>query len=117
MSEARVAETRKARRFRRMTVKVEVEIRSADRTCSSTATTLGAGGFFIEMDDPFLEHTPLILCFQLPGSEQMFEIQGRVVWSTPPNSPDPSRGMGVAFTDRVAISALAREIASGFTGS
>ncbi len=117
MGEARFAETRNARRFRRMTVKVEVEIRSADRSCSETATTLGAGGFFIEMDDPFPENTPLILCFQLPGSEQNFELQARVVWSTPPDSPDTSRGMGVAFTDRIAISALAREIASGFTGS
>ena len=102
----------KARRFRRLTVRVEVEIRSAERTCLETATTLGAGGLFVEMDDPLPRSTLLSLRFELPGSERTFEIRGRVVWSTPAGDSNSSAspGMGIEFTDRVAISALAREL-------
>ena len=104
----------KARRFRRLTVRVKVDIRSGDRTFSETATTLGAGGLFVETCDPLPEYAILNLRFQLPGSKRIFDIPGRVVWSTPPGggSLRESRGMGIEFTDRPAISALAREIES-----
>ncbi len=104
----------KARRFRRLTVRVKVDIRWGERTYSETATTLGAGGLFVEMDDPLRDNTILNLRFQLPESDQIFEIQGRVVWSSPRSSSNPneSRGIGIEFTDRIAISALAREIES-----
>jgi type IV pilus assembly protein PilZ len=103
-----------ARRFRRLTARVTVEIRRGDRTFTETATTLGAGGLFVETRHPLPERTVLNLRFQLPGSERVFEIEGRVVWSTPAGntSDDESRGMGIEFTDRLAVSALAREIES-----
>ena len=44
------------------------------------ATTLGAGGLFIETESPLHERTPIKLCFQLPGAETRHEIEGRVVW-------------------------------------
>jgi len=101
-----------------MTVRVKVDIRSGGRVFSETATTLGAGGLFIETDDPLPRNAFLDLCFQLPSSERIFEFRGRVVWSTPGDtaadgaSVNESRGMGIEFTDRVAVSALAREIES-----
>lgn len=93
-------------------MRVKVDLRSADRASSETATTLGAGGLFVETLDPLPPGAVLTLRFQLPGSERIFEIPGRVVWSTPAGNANrnESRGMGVEFTDRVAISALAREI-------
>ncbi len=105
-------ERTKTRRFRRLTVRVKVDIRCGDRTYSETATTLGAGGLFVEMDDPPRNNTILNLRFQLPDSDRVFEIQGRVVWSSPHCSSYPirSRGMGIEFTDRFASSVLAREI-------
>jgi Tfp pilus assembly protein PilZ len=49
--------------------------------------------------------------FRLPGGELLHEIEGRVAWWQPPTS-DATRacGMGISFTDSVAISALAREL-------
>ena len=102
------------RRFRRLTLRVRVEIFSGDRTFSETATTLGAGGLFVETSNPLPERAVLKLRFQLPGSDRTFEFQGRVVWSSPAGNAgrNESRGMGIEFTDRLAISALAREIES-----
>ena len=112
MSEQSDIERPKARRFRRLTTRVTVDIRSADRSFSATATTLGAGGLFVEAEKPFPPNTILNLRFQLPGSERIYEIQSRVVWSTPSDSESSkaSRGMGIEFTDRLVIAALAREI-------
>ena len=125
LSEKRNTRLRQARRFRRMTVRVRVEIEALERTSLETATTLGAGGLFIEMENPLIENTPLTLRFQLPGSGRKFEIAGRVVWATPPtlargapaagpSGGEPpcgeSLGMGIEFTDRVAIAAIAREL-------
>ena len=95
-------------------MRVKVDIRSGSRAFSETATTLGAGGLFVETDDPLPLGAMMDLRFQLSGSERIFEIRGRVVWSTPRDTANvnASRGMGIEFTDREAISALAREIES-----
>jgi len=75
------------------------------------ATTLGAGGLFIETETPLRKHTPIKLCFQLPGSETSHEIEGRVVWRTDGRSDGSTTpGMGIEFTDRGASAALAREL-------
>jgi len=97
-----------------MTVRVKVDIRSGSRAFSETATTLGAGGLFVEMDDPLPKNALMDLRFQLPGSERTFEFRGRVVWVTPRGTAklEASRGMGVEFTDRFEISAFEREIES-----
>jgi len=98
---------------------VAVEIRSADVTSTATATILGAGGLFVEMSDPLVENTNLNVRFKLPGSERIFDLAGRVAWSTPPGAAatPESRGIGVEFTDRVGVSALAREIESTGIGA
>ncbi len=76
-----------------------------------TATTLGAGGLFIATDDPLAPREILRLRLQLPGSDQVHEIPGRVVWCKRPQDPgDFSPGMGVEFTDRAAAGRLAREL-------
>jgi uncharacterized protein (TIGR02266 family) len=81
--------------------------------CSDPATTLGAGGLFIETESPLPKGTPLKLRFQLPGSPLSHEIEGRVVWRRRP--ADPGRcapGMGIEFTDRAAAGKLASELES-----
>jgi Tfp pilus assembly protein PilZ len=75
------------------------------------ATTLGAGGLFIETESPLRERTPIKLCFQLPGAETRHEIEGRVVWrSDGPDDGSTTPGMGIEFTDRRASNQLAREL-------
>jgi uncharacterized protein (TIGR02266 family) len=75
------------------------------------ATTLGAGGLFIETESPLGEGTHLKLRFQLPGSQLSHEIAGRVVWAVGSGETGSTTpGMGIEFTDRSASSQLAREL-------
>jgi|MudIll2142460700_1097286.scaffolds.fasta_scaffold147316_2 uncharacterized protein (TIGR02266 family) len=99
------------RRFRRVTVRLLVDFVAAGRIRCEYATTLGAGGMFVESEDPLPPGTPVKARFRLPGGELLHEIEGRVAWWQPPTS-DATRacGMGISFTDSVAISALAREL-------
>jgi uncharacterized protein (TIGR02266 family) len=101
------------RRFRRRTLRVTVEYQCEAGLCCDPATTLGAGGLFIETDAPLREGARLKLLFRLPGSETLHEIEGRVVWARRPDSPTStgSPGMGIEFTDRTAAARLAKELA------
>jgi uncharacterized protein (TIGR02266 family) len=99
------------RRFRRRTLRVMVEYLCGAGLCCDPATTLGAGGLFIETESPQREGTRLDLRFRLPESELTHEIEGRVVWARRPGAPG-SPGMGIEFTDRTAAARLARELAS-----
>ena len=100
------------RRFRRRTLRVFVEYLCAAGLCCDPATTLGAGGLFVETESPQREGTSLKLRFRLPESELAHEIEGRVVWARRPGSPGgQAPGMGIEFTDRAASARLARELA------
>lgn len=108
---------RPARRYRRRTVRIEVEYQSPqDAAVREYATTLGAGGLFIESEKPLPRTTRIKLAFTLPGRSHRHEIEGRVIWATPPAEPDEeprtlgSAGMGIQFTDRVGETLLAREL-------
>ena len=102
---------RPKRRYRRRTVRVLVEYVSDAGLCVDPATTLGAGGLFIESESPLLEHSTLKMRFRLPGSDTTHEIEGRVVWRRHPRDPGSySPGMGIEFTDRAAAARLAYEL-------
>ena len=99
------------RRHRRRTVRVLVEIISERGLSVDPATTLGAGGLFIETESPLPEGARMKLRFALPGQDDPHEIEGRVVWRRRPS--DPGRhapGMGIEFTDRVAAARLAKSL-------
>lgn len=102
------------RRFRRRTVRVRVDYRIGAELRSEWATTLGAGGMFIETEQPTVAGARLKARFQLPGGEAPHEIEGRVVWTMGPGadaaSPARTPGIGIEFTDAVATARLAREL-------
>jgi uncharacterized protein (TIGR02266 family) len=100
------------RRFRRRTLRVLVEYLCEAGLCCDPATTLGAGGLFIETESPQREGARLKLRFRLPAGESTHEIEGRVVWTRRPGSSGSSGspGMGIEFTDRAAAARLAREL-------
>ena len=102
------------RRFRRRTLRVRVVYRVADQTRCEWATTLGAGGMFIETEEPAPGGTRLKLTFRLPEGQHTHEIEGRVAWAmvaaVAEGSPTRTPGMGIEFTDAVACAALAREL-------
>jgi uncharacterized protein (TIGR02266 family) len=109
----RTVQRETTRRFRRLTLRVTVEYLCEAGLCCDPATTLGAGGLFIETESPLREGARLKLRFQLPGSRVRHEIEGRVVWTRRPGAPGSpgSPGMGIEFTDRSASARLARELA------
>jgi len=100
---------RKRRRFRRRVVRVLVEYVSAAGPCRDYATTLGAGGMFIETDEPLAPGARLKLRFQLREIDEPHEIEGFVAWARrPAHHVSGSAGMGIEFRDRGACAQLAR---------
>lgn len=99
------------RRYRRRTVRVMVDYQSDAGLASDPATTLGAGGLFIETENPLPPGSRLKMRFHLPGSSDTHEIEGRVCWRKQPDDVGHhSPGMGIEFTDRTAMIPLAREL-------
>ena len=90
-----------------------VDYQAADGVRCEYATTLGAGGLFIETQQPLASGTTLRVRFRLGGSERTHEIDGRVAWTQAPGAPGASTrtpGMGIEFTDSAASSLLARDL-------
>jgi len=105
---------RRHRRFRRQLVRVLVDYTAAGAPHCEYATTLGAGGLFIETDAPLPPGTPLRVRFRLPGGASLHSIDGRVTWQhrgeeARAGDARPS-GMGVEFTDASAAAQLAQEL-------
>jgi type IV pilus assembly protein PilZ len=101
------------RRFRRRTVRILVDYQSDSGVRCDYATTLGAGGVFIESDDPLPSGSRVKLRFRLPAGEELHEIEARVAWvrGGPGGAPDlHAPGMGVQFTDSIGTAKLAREL-------
>jgi len=99
---------RPRRRFRRRAVRVLVEYLSNTGLCRDFATTLGAGGMFIETDEPLPPGTRLKLRFRLPASDVAHEIEGFIAWARrPAHGVTGSAGMGIEFADRAACAELA----------
>jgi uncharacterized protein (TIGR02266 family) len=109
------------RRFRRRTVRLKVEVEAGNTRRTEWATTLGAGGMFLETDTVLHVGARLTLRFRLPSGGPPHELASRVAWvmngESPQGSPAPSRGMGVEFTDPVGSAALARELEREPVGS
>ena len=101
-----------SRRFRRRTVRILVDYLAADGVRCEYATTLGAGGLFIETESASPPDSQLKLRFRLAEDLSLHEIEGRVVWVRPADVDGraQSPGMGLQFTDSVGCSALAREL-------
>jgi uncharacterized protein (TIGR02266 family) len=102
---------RSKRRYRRRTVRITVEYLSDTGLHSDRATTLGAGGLFIETESPAPAGSVLKLRFQLSEMGARHEIEGRVVWSKGVgNDAAGNTGMGIEFLNRNAANALALEL-------
>jgi len=102
---------RSRRRYRRMTVRIELEYEAEGECYEAMATTLGAGGLFIATEDPLDEGSVLVSRFRLPGGETLHEIAGRVVWNhRKEDRPAQTPGMGISFADPANGAVLAAEL-------
>jgi len=98
------------RRFRRLTIRVLVDYVTERGVACDYATTLGAGGLFLESEAPLSCGDAMKMRFRLPESERLHEIEGRVAWVRSSQGGAQAPGMGIQFTDRQAASYLAREL-------
>jgi uncharacterized protein (TIGR02266 family) len=101
------------RRYRRQTLRVMVDYVTERGVCCDYATTLGAGGMFLETEQPLQPGDSLKARFKLPDGEQIHEVEGRVVWCRAPGaagSAEAGGGMGIKFVDQESVARLAREL-------
>jgi len=104
-------ERRPTRRYRRRTLRVTVDYLTSGGPRSDPATTLGAGGLFIETETPLPPGSRLKLRFRLPGGSALHESECQVVWSRRPGDRGScAPGMGIEFTDRSASRRLAHDL-------
>jgi len=105
---------RRQRRFRRRLVRVLVDFHADGAPRCEYATTLGAGGVFIETERPLLPGTLLRIRFRLPGGSLLHAIEGIVNWQHRLEDAHAGdlrpTGMGIAFTDAAAAARLANEL-------
>ena len=104
---------RNLRRHPRQTVRILVDFIAGGVTGSEYATTLGAGGVFIEAVAPLEPGRAVKVRFRLPGAEELHDIEGKVAWSCGgpvPGGPVHASGFAVQFSDPVGIAKLAREL-------
>ena len=100
------------REFRRLTLRVMVDYLAGGQAHCEYATTLGAGGMFVQCEEPLAKDTVVKVRFRV-GDEttELIEMEARVAWSEAAladgdETRDP--GMGLQFTDRAAVAVLGR---------
>jgi uncharacterized protein (TIGR02266 family) len=102
------------RRHRRMTVRILVDYQARATIHCDYATTLGAGGMFLQTELDLARGDLVKVRFRVPGNETLHELQARVMWrhDARPDERGHMRtpGVGLQFLDHRAMQALAREL-------
>ena len=102
------------RKYRRVTVRILVDYQALGQIHCDYATTLGAGGMFLQTELDLKRGDIVKVRFRVPSGELLHEFESRVTWSeTNPSRPTSTThvpGVGLQFKDAGAIAALAREL-------
>lgn len=103
------------RNYRRATVRILVDYQAQGGIHCDYATTLGAGGMFLETDLLMARGDAVKVRFRLPNGELLHELEARVTWSRTSkgqqNDDLRTLGVGLQFVDSPDRTAdLAREL-------
>ncbi len=102
------------RKHRRATVRILVDYQAHGGIHCDYATTLGAGGMFLETDLVMARGDTVKLRFRIPGGDLLHELEARVMWHhaarPEPNGNLRTPGVGLQFSDPSTTAALAREL-------
>jgi Tfp pilus assembly protein PilZ len=102
------------RKHRRATVRILVDYVAHGGIHCDYATTLGAGGMFLQTEIEMQRGESVKVRFRIPGGECLHELEARVTWYHPaqqkPNGSLRTPGVGLQFVDPMATGALAREL-------
>ncbi len=98
---------------------VRVDYATVDELFSEFTRDINAGGLFIETEKPRPAGTVVSMYFNLPGSDEPFQTQGRVI-RVDVGGPNGPPGMGIEFDElgseaRTRINALIRALRTGRT--
>ncbi len=97
------------RRFRRQGLRILVDYQSENGLQCDYATSISAGGLFVETECPLPLESSVKFRFRLPEGEVLHEIEGRVCWRNDQGG-DGAPGFGVAFTSGQGTELLGREL-------
>lgn len=102
------------RKHRRTTVRLLVDYHAQGGIHSDYATTLGAGGMFLQTEIPMTRGEIVKLSFHIPGGNLLHGLDAHVTWyHAAREEPDGSirtPGVGLKFADLSLTTALAREL-------
>ena len=97
-----------------MTVRILVDYQAPGGIHCDYATTLGAGGMFLETELPMKRGEIVKLRFRIPGGEDLHELEARVTWYHASREEPDGRirmpGVGLQFVDPTLTAPLAREL-------
>lgn len=102
------------RKHRRMTVRILVDYQAQGGIHCDYATTLGAGGMFLQTDLAMTRGEIVKVRFRIPGGETLHELEARVTWYHAAREDQDGSvhtpGVGLQFTDPTLTAPLAREL-------
>ena len=102
------------RKHRRMTVRMLVDYQAMGAIHCDYATTLGAGGMFLQTELALRRGDLVKVRFRVPGGEVIHDLQARVTWHhdarSEPGGAVRTPGVGLQFVDPKATAELAREL-------
>lgn len=102
------------RKYRRMTVRILVDYQAQGGIHCDYATTLGAGGMFLQTELTMRRGERVKVRFRIPGGEELHELEAKVTWSQTGHAETGESvrtpGVGLQFIDPAATAALAREL-------
>lgn len=102
------------RKHRRMTVRILVDYQAEDGIHCDYATTLGAGGMFLQTERTMARGDRVKVRFRIPGGEVLHDLEARVTWChearKEPDGSIRTPGVGLQFTDPSLTAPLAREL-------
>ena len=103
---------RNTRRHRRATVRILVDYQVRGAIHCDYATTLGAGGMFLQTELPLGRGELVKVRFRVPDGELLHELEAKVTWrhEARPDGPVRTPGVGLQFVDPTRTSDLAREL-------
>ena len=102
------------REYRRVTIRILIDYQASGGIYYDYATTLGAGGMFLQTDLPLARNDSVKVRFRIPGSETFHELEARVTWADAAHEDFAgnfrSAGVGLQFTSPEATEALAQDL-------
>jgi Tfp pilus assembly protein PilZ len=102
------------RKYRRATIRILVDYHAQGGIHCDYATTLGAGGMFLQTDLVMARGDAVKVRFRIPEGELLHELEALVTWhygaETEPDGNVRTPGVGLQFNDSEAMAALAREL-------